>query len=214
MSDDDTNKSARAVAWALSQPKERRQAKAKSRVGPIREREVTLSVSPSPHRWHRADPQRAPAEALVSPIRQSDATRVWRTRRRARYLRARHRSAREEHRDEAQTPRSLAQSRDGRVTRDCYFDVEVEQRDSADVDDDVELGKLAVEPSARDRLADSFAAYLASGDRGGLTDAIYETSSFFAWFGGPPKVSDPDDPGPDPDERGGCEPPGCVAPFY
>ena len=72
MSDDDTNKSARAVAWALSQPKERRQAK--SRVGPIREREVTLSVSPSPHRWNRADPQRAPAEALVSPIRQSDAT--------------------------------------------------------------------------------------------------------------------------------------------
>ena len=38
--------------------------------------------------------------------------------------------------------------------------------------------------------------------------------SFFAWFGGPPKVSDPDDPGPDPDARGGCEPPGCVAPFY
>ena len=43
MSDDDTNKSARAVAWALSQPKERRQAK--SRVGPIREREVTLKPS-------------------------------------------------------------------------------------------------------------------------------------------------------------------------
>ena len=252
MSDDDTNKSARAVAWALSQPKERRQAK--SRVGPIREREVTLSVSPSPHRWNRADPRRAPAEALVSPIRQSDATAARlanASTARARYLRARHRSAREETRDEAQTPRSLAQSRDGRVTRDCYFDVEVEQRDSADVDDDVELGKLAVEPSARDKLADSFAAYLASGDRGGLTDAIYETSvdggsslaagtggwqeapldqdlyrraadaverdrgqSFFAWFGGPPKVSDPDDPGPDPDERGGCEPPGCVAPFY
>ena len=37
---------------------------------------------------------------------------------------------------------------------------------------------------------------------------------YAAWFGGPPKVSDPDDPGPDPDERGGCEPPGCVAPFY
>ena len=74
MSDDDTNKSARAVAWALSQPKERRQAK--SRVGPIREREVTLSVSPSPHRWNRADPQRAPAEALVSPIRQDIVHRV------------------------------------------------------------------------------------------------------------------------------------------
>ncbi|KAH8055456.1 hypothetical protein JL722_8369 [Aureococcus anophagefferens] len=209
---------------------ERRQAKAKSRVGPIREREVTLSVSPSPHRWHRADPQRAPAEALVSPIRQSSAAaRVWRTRRRR--ATSRHRSAREEHRDEAQTPRSLAQSRDGRVTRDCYFDVEVEQRDSADVDDDVELGKLAVEPSARDRLADSFAAYLASGDRGGLTDAIYETSvdggsSLAAGVGGWQEApldqdlyrraadADPDDPGPDPDERGGCEPPGCVAPFY
>ncbi|KAK7233979.1 hypothetical protein SO694_00102011 [Aureococcus anophagefferens] len=252
MSDDDTNKSARAVAWALSQPKERRQAKAKSRVGPIREREVTLSVSPSPHRWHRADPQRAPAEALVSPIRQSDADgRVWRTRRGAALPRARHRSAREEHRDEAQTPRSLAQSRDGRVTRDCYFDVEVEQRDSAGVDDGVELGKLAVEPSARDRLADSFAAYLASGDRGGLTDAIYETSvdggSSLAqgpsaagrrrrWTrtcaGAPPTPwsatgASPSSPGsagrrrcrtrttraPTP-TRGGCEPPGCVAPFY
>ena len=120
----------------------------------------------------------------MSPIRQSDATAARlanASTARAKYLLARQSAAHDDYKrgqEDGDTPRALTTKEDNdyRITRDCFVEVMEGPSAAMDIDDDVDFDKLAVEPSRRDRLADSFATYLATGNRNVLTDTIYETS--------------------------------------
>lgn len=143
-------------------------------------RDVTLTVSRPSTSTSVPAPPGPGGDDCMSPIRQSKAT-VARMAKvssaRTKYIRARARSAHDDYRrdadeeDEAR-PLTTKEDNDYRITRDTFLDVTEE----IDKDQKIDVNALNVEESGRRKLADSFQAFLSTGNRNVLTDTIYETS--------------------------------------